>query len=99
MEKKIFSMARKIFGERRYEEMLGQLWLDRDRLVERVGGRSSTIPSVLREWAERYARDVEQGRFRVGRNRRHRILRFSEIRPLPHLSPEEQLDSMVREVF
>lgn len=106
MDEKIFATARKIFGERRFEELMGQLWLDRDRLVERARGRVSALPRVLREWEDRFRRDVEEGRFRRGRNKRARVMRFSELpefadRKGTHVSmaPEDVIAPFITEKF
>lgn len=80
MNEKIRQAAIKLFGKRRFEEIMGQLWLDQSAILARVDEPEDIYP-VLLEWENRFKRDIEEGRYRVGRNRRHRVMRFSEMLP------------------
>jgi hypothetical protein len=76
MREKILERARLKFGQRRFEEIMGELWLQSGRLEARVvaGGR---LDAVLAEWEGRFRRDVEEGRHQEG-GARQRDMRFSE---------------------
>ena len=72
-------VAREIFGKRRFEEIVGELWLCRDR-VGRSARRLGDTELALRRWECDFRRDTEQGRYREGKNgRRRRVARFSEL--------------------
>ena len=99
MEDLILQRARELFGEKRFEEIMGELWLQRDTLASRAAGRGD-LTSVLREWENRFRRDVEEGRVQNKAGQRRRVLRFSE---LPEgdgsVAPEDQLAPRIRRRF
>lgn len=71
--------ARKILGEKRFEEVGGALWLARERLWASVR-RGVPLETALRRWESLFRRDIEEGRYREGRSgRRRRVARLSEI--------------------
>ena len=74
---KILERAKEIFGESRFEEIMGELWLQRAALERRA--RRGSLDVVLREWENRFRRDVEEGRYCVNKNQRRRVARFSEL--------------------
>lgn len=99
MDELILARAKEIFGEKRFEEIMGELWLQRDTLLSRAAGRGG-LDSVLREWENRFRRDVEEGRYRVGRNSRHRVVRFSELTGGENDEPpEDRLRLRIRRKF
>lgn len=72
-------LARRILGAKRFEEVGGQLWLDRRRIWASVK-RKVPLETALRRWESTFRRDVEEGRYREGRSgRRRRVARLSEI--------------------
>ncbi len=73
----ILDRARKLFGEERFQECAGQIWLDLPWIMRRMA-RRRPLDSILKEWEDRYRRDVEEGRYQQG-HRRHRVSRFSEL--------------------
>jgi len=77
MRQKFLRVAREIFGERRFEEIQGELWLDYPRLKARL---LEYLPAILREWENRFRRDSEEGRVQTGSTRK-RVTRFSELDP------------------
>lgn len=99
MDETILTRAKELFGEQRFEEIMGELWLQRERLAARVAGGTG-LDAVLREWEGRFRRDTEEGRYRAGRNRRDRVIRFSEVgTDHPDTAPEDQLASRIRRKF
>jgi hypothetical protein len=79
MRDKILAKAQEIFGESRFEELSGQLWLERDVIKARW---DAALVRILQEWASRFRRDVEEGRHRAGAGSgggRRRVARFSEL--------------------
>lgn len=81
MEDSILQRAKELFGEDRFEEIMGELWLQRERLATRAA--AGNLDAVLREWENRFRCDVEEGRHRAGRGAaggRRRDARFSELR-------------------
>jgi hypothetical protein len=100
MDEIILTRAKELFGEKRFEEIMGELWLQRERLTARALARG--LDAVLREWENRFRRDTEEGRRRVGRNRRERVLRFSELDDSPDASggpAEDRLAPRIRRTF
>lgn len=85
MEQEILTVAKKCFGESRYEEVLGQLWIDLPQLTRK-------ILHILREWEDRQRRDVEEGQFRHRRKGRQRAIRFSELVTGPEDQKIDRLD-------
>lgn len=72
-------VARELFGQRRYEEISGALWLARSRLARLVTLKNHAKVVVAR-WEEHFRRVVEEGRYREGRSgRKRRVARMSEI--------------------
>lgn len=72
-------MAKKLFGQRRFEEIMGELWLQERRILERAGPEPADMARVLLEWEDRFRRDVEEGRYQYPRGRRNRVTRLSEF--------------------
>jgi len=100
MEDKILQRAKEIFGEHRFGEIMGELWLQREALAARAAGRRG-LDAVLREWEDRFRRDTEEGRVQDKAGRRRRVLRFCEVLPFEDWgqSPEDALAPRVRRRF
>ena len=76
---RILVAARELFGNRRFEEICGELWLCRAR-IRRSVRRGVALEVALRRWEDEFRRCSEEGRYREGRNgRRRRVARFSEL--------------------
>jgi hypothetical protein len=107
MEDKILQRAKEIFGEHRFEEIMGELWLQRARILERAilkawpEDPAGALDAVLREWEDRFRRDTEEGRVQDKAGRRRRVLRFCEVLPFEDWgqSPEDALAPRVRRRF
>jgi hypothetical protein len=80
MDETILTRAKELFGETRFEEIMGELWLQREVLTTRAAGRRG-LDTVLREWENRFRRDTEEGRVQNKAGHRRRILRLSELFP------------------
>lgn len=91
MDDKILSTARKLFGERRFAELVGELWLQRSRIWDRWRRDGGELAHILIEWEDRFRRDIEEGRYQVERCKRRRVIRFSEM------EGEEPLDRLTFE--
>ena len=80
-----------MFGRKRFEEVMGELWLGRAGIRRSVRG-GVDLEVALRRWEDHFRRCTEEGRYREGRNgRRRRVARFSELSGAP--------DGHVRESF
>lgn len=79
MDQKILKAAKELFGRRRFEEILGELWLQLAR-IKRAVRRGTALEVVLRRWEDHFRRCGEEGRYREGRNgRKRRVMRMSEL--------------------
>ena len=111
MDTIVLIRAKELFGEKRFEEIMGELWLQKDKILNRAilkawpEDPAGALDAVLREWENRFRRDHEEGRHRVGRNRRQRVTRFSEIScddrngAEEEVAPEDQLFTRIRRKF
>lgn len=77
MEQKILETAKEIFGDERFQELSGALWLDAARIWARV---RPELVRILKEWENRHRRDVEGGFFRHKGGGRQRAVRLSELK-------------------
>lgn len=95
-------MARKLFGEDRFQEIMGELWIQERRILERAGPEPAELARVLLEWEDRFHRDVEEGRYQHPRGRRNRVMRVSEVEKFddePAADPWSYLIPHIREKF